>query len=357
MATVMVSLLKSGERIKEEVRTPLGGLLFDKGKIVTPKDIEILRAFLIRSVEIESKQGSSPDGETTEDKKELPVEPKVNASFHKEYDDIYAVLKQVFKLTGSGQTLPILEMRTQLEKLLKHIDDYNPLTFSPKKMSVDEYLLHNGIMVGLTSFLLARWHGLPQKDWIPLCIGGMLHDIGNVQIDEAILKKPSRLTAQEYEELKKHTIIGYNLLKNVAGLNEGVKLSILQHHERQDGSGYPLGVKGDKVHPYAKVIAVTDMFHAMTTNRQYKQASSPYLVLEELMKESFGKLDPTLVQTFIHKVTQFHHGTVVRLNEGSIGEIVFTDRGNPTRPMVNINGKIINLAQQREYFIQEVISN
>ncbi|WP_309123377.1 HD-GYP domain-containing protein [Paenibacillus sp.] len=357
MVTVAVSVLKSGERLVEEVRTSLGGLLLEKGKVLSTRDLEVLKAFLVKYVAIEAKLDENGQ-EAAGDAPPSNFISNETALFYQAYDELYQILKKAYRVISSGSDkLPLLEMRTQLERLLGYIDCYNPLTFTARRSGPDDYLIHNGIMVGLTSYLLARWQGYQQKDWIPIAFAGILHDIGTMRIDDAILQKPSKLTAAEFEELKKHTIIGYNLLKNIAGLNEGVKLSALQHHERHDGSGYPLGVKGDKIHAYAKLVAVTDVFHAMTTSRQYKKASSPYLVLEELMKEAFGRLEPTLVQTFINKLTSFHNGTVVRLNDGAVAEIVFTDRSNPTRPMVNVNGTIVNLAVARDRFIQDVISN
>ncbi|UUZ91298.1 HD-GYP domain-containing protein [Paenibacillus sp. P25] len=184
---------------------------------------------------------------------------------------------------------------------------------------------------------------------------GPLHDIGNALVDPAILFKPNRLSSDELEEMKKHTILGYNLLKNVPAINEGIKLCALQHHEREDGSGYPLGVRSDKIHPYSKIVAVADMFHAMTSDRSHKKAASPYLVLEQIKDEAFGKMEPSLVQIFVDKVTSFHNGTLVRLSDNRIGEIVFSERSHPTRPWVNVNGKIINLTLERQLYIQEVI--
>ena len=341
MATVTVSMLKSGERIIEDVHTPLGSLLFEKGRELTSRDIEILRAFMIRTVEIDAKQGEILSQTNAESDHGPAFVENAYIAFFREYELMYQLMKRVFTLARTGGTLPILELRTRIENMIKYIAQYHPLTFVPRNTNADYFHLHDSIMVGLTSFLLARWSGLPAKDWIPVFLAGLFHDIGYSRIDEAILKKPSRLTDREFEELKKHTVIGYYILKDAAGLNEGVKLSVLQHHERYDGSGYPLGIQADKIHVYAKIVAVSDMFHAMTTNRKYRKASSPYLVLEELFKEAFGKLDPELVHTFMMKLTQFHHGTVVKLSDNSIGEIVFTDQNNPTRPMVNVNGKII----------------
>jgi HD-GYP domain-containing protein (c-di-GMP phosphodiesterase class II) len=264
------------------------------------------------------------------------------------------VLRKVFSSAGNPN-FPILEIRTQLEALLRHIDKYNILTFSPRAFQLDDFLLHNSIMVSLTSYMLAKWNGLPSKDLMPIALSGLLHDIGNAKIDSALLLKPAKLAAEELEELKEHTVIGYNLLKPVAAINEGVKLSAMQHHEREDGSGYPLGITSEKIHLYSKVVAIADIFHAMSSKRSHKKAVSSYQVLDELFTESFGKLDPAMVQTFINKVTQFHNGALVKLSDGRLGEIVFSDRSHPTRPWVSVDGQIINLTIQRELYIQDVI--
>ncbi|TBL77477.1 HD-GYP domain-containing protein [Paenibacillus thalictri] len=352
MATIPVSQLKSGEKIIENVQTKLGGVLFQKGKIVTERDIEVLKAFMVPNIMIESKTGEAEVSAEEQTQEEMfnTVLP-----FYQQYDKMFNLLKRVFTLAESNQSLPILEIRTHMEALIQNIDFYNVLTFTPRNNTVRDFLYHNSIMVALTSYMLAKWHGMPQKDLMPIALGGLLHDIGNAKIDDNLLYKPAKLTPAELEEVKKHTVIGYSILKSVPAINEGVKLCAVQHHEREDGSGYPLGVKGDKIHVYAKIVAVADMFHAMTNHRAHKKAASPYLVLEQLFTEAFGKMDPSMIQTFINKVTQFHNGTLVKLSDNRIGEIVFSDRSNPTRPWVNVNGTIVNLTLERNLFIKDVI--
>ncbi|NHN32287.1 HD-GYP domain-containing protein [Paenibacillus agricola] len=349
MAIISVSQLKTGEKMSDNVLTKIGNTLFTKGKIVTEKDIEILKAFLIPSISIESKTEPEEGNNLVAEEVNNSIPP-----FYEQYDKLLVLLKRVFTSVG-GQNFPILEVRTQLEAVLQHIDQYQVLTFSPKSFQLNDYLFHNSIMVSLTSYCLARWHGLASKDLMPVAISGLLHDIGNAKIDSGILFKSNKLTTTELEEMKQHTSIGYNLMKNVAAINEGVKLTAIQHHEREDGSGYPLGIKGDKIHLYSKIVMISDIFHAMTSDRFHKKAASPYLVLDQLFTESFGKLDPALVQTFIQKVTQFHNGVLVKLSDQRIGEIVFSDRANPTRPWVNVNGQIINLTTERSLYIQDVI--
>lgn len=352
MAIVSVSQLKIGDKIIEDVVTKMGNVLFKKGFYVTQREYEILRAFLIPSVSVEAKESDTETGDkAVEDK----IEDSGLVQFYTVYDKMIQLLKKMFKDSAASPNIPILDIRNGMDQLISRIDHYNILTFAPRMLNMGEYIFHNSIMVALTSYMLARWHGFQSKDWMPIALGGLLHDIGNVKVDPAILSKPSKLSASEVEEMRRHTLYGYAILKNIPALNEGSKLCALQHHEREDSSGYPLSLQGNKIHPYAKVIAVADIFHAMTSQRSYKKAQSPYLVLEQLQKESFGKLDPMLVSTFVNKVTQFHHGTIVRLSDNRVGEIIFTDRANPTRPMVNVNGTIVNLAVDRKLFIQEVV--
>jgi HD-GYP domain-containing protein (c-di-GMP phosphodiesterase class II) len=351
---IAVSQLKYGERFSENVLTKLGSILFYKGKVVSERDIEILKAFLIQSVPIESKNGI--ENEEAADEAKTKEDAIVIPPFYREYHNMLGLLRHVFNLANGGQSLPILDIRTRLEALIQHIDQYKLLTFSPRNVNIADFVYHKSIMVCLSSYTLAKWIGVPQKDLMQVALAGLLHDIGNVKVDPLILNKKKALTPSEMDEVKKHTVAGYAILKNVPALTEGAKLCALQHHEREDGSGYPLGVKGDKIHSFAKIVAIADIYHAMTNDRVYKSSLSPYLVLEQLFTESFGKVDPSMVQTFINKSTQFGHGTLVKLSDNRVGEIVFSDRSNPTRPWVNINGTIVNLATERSLFIQDVIS-
>jgi HD-GYP domain-containing protein (c-di-GMP phosphodiesterase class II) len=230
------------------------------------------------------------------------------------------------------------------------------LKFAPRVLLDQDYNYHNAVLSALTSYKIAQWCGYPQKDWMQAAFAGLLHDIGNIKVDEALLQKPTPLTGEEVEEVRRHTTYGYQLLRNVTAINEGVRLAALQHHEKIDGSGYPLKLDGSQIHFYAKIVAVADIFHAMTLEKAYRRAQSPYLVLEQILTESFGKLDPVIVQTFIQKTTDLYNGTRIRLSDGRHGEIIFTDRSNPTRPMVQVEGKIVNLVQERDLYIEEIIA-
>lgn len=373
MASIPISDLKPGVKIVSPVYTPLGGLLLQKDKVILPRDLDILRAFMVTHVEIGEVK---VENRNRKDKDPVPLseaaiqsgarvtvraplssehEPAVNGSFQHEYDRMLNLTKSAFQSVLASE-LPMFELRHQLEILIADLRSYNILTFSPRNMNEYDYMYHNAILCALTSYILAQWHGLPQKDWMQVAFAGLLHDIGNTKIDPTILYSPMKLTPDQAEEMRMHTTYGYQYLRKMTAINEGVRLATLQHHEKMDGTGYPLKINGDKIHIYARIVAVADIFHAMTLNRRYRKAKSPYLVLEQIKSEAFGKLDPGVVQTFIDKVTQFHNGTKVRLSDNSVGEIVFSDRNHPTRPMVSVNGQIINLMQKQSLFIEEVLS-
>ena len=360
--------LKPGAKLVKDVYTPLGGLLLPKGKVILPRDLDILRAFLIQTVDIDSNQTKQNKPLPPQDSKKQEMEQKREddaqfeqivrsaelTSFDEEYDKMITLIKKAFNEAGAFD-IPIFELRTQLEILILHIKKYQVLYFVPSSIKKEEYMFHNGVLTALTSYLLAQWCKLPSKDWVQVALAGLLHNIGNSKIDQSLIVSPNLLSDLEEEEVRKHTTYGYNILKQVKAINDGVRLTALQHHEKIDGSGYPLKLVGEQIHIYARIVAVADIFHAMTLDKPYKESQSPYLVLEQILLESFGKLDPKIVQIFIRRVTQFHHGTIVRLSDERIGEIIFTDRDHPTRPMVSVEGTIVNLVAQRQLYIKELI--
>lgn len=374
-----VSQLKPGVRLAEEVYTPLGSLLFHKGTLIGTRELEILRAFLVERVKVEDDDVSvtvrhqrdphldprhhdearHADKQREKARREKASFPATDslAPFYHQYQKLFRLIKKAFPnaVADNAQSLPLLEIRQQLKQLLDQIELYDVLSFRPPYPDVKDYFYHNSILVALTSYLLAQWHGLPAKEHFPIALAGLLHNIGTLKVDPDLLSKKSELTSREIAEIRRHPVFGFQLLKDIPGLNEGIKMAALQHHEKIDGSGYPLGIKGEQIHIYAKIVSVADIYHAMTSDRHYKKAESPYIVLEQLFHESFGKLDPSLVQTFINRITSFQHGVIVRLSNNAVGEIVFTDRNNPTRPWVKVNGNIINLVTDRSLHIVEVL--
>lgn len=362
MVSVSTKALKYGDRLAKDVYTQRNNLLMTKDTVLTLRDIEILQAFMIKRVDIvDAKADAKADPKAEETaaaaKSDPPAAPVAKRpELPEAYADMIAFMKRLFATVRGGGTLSALDVRRRLESLLAHVDEYRLITFKPPQYKTDDYIYHHSVCVAMTAYLLARWCDFPRKDWFPVALAGLLHNIGVTGISPEILNKPSALAPDEMARMREHTVIGYSLLKPIAGLNNGVKLTALQHHERENGSGYPLGMASESIHPYAKIVAVADMYHAMSLERIYRSAVSPYLVLEELHAFSFGYLDPKIVHTLLNKVSVLALGTIVRLNDGRIGEIVFNQREYPTRPYVSVNGSIVNLAQEKSLYIDAILS-
>jgi len=356
MPMVPTAQAQAGDRLAADVLTSFGSVLLQEGRTLTHRDLEILQAFLIPQVDI--RRDGLPETPADEEEKGEGRPEAAVLPLHQRFLRMAKLLSRAFANVGPGQKLPILEIRNELRELLDLIDEYNVLTFVPsgEEGQPTERWIRQSVLVALTSYQLARWCQFPEKDWIAVALAGLLHDIGNSRVDPAIFRKPTRLTEEELQEMRQHTVYGFRLLEGVPSLNRGISLTALQHHERIDGSGYPMKVHGEKIHPYARIVAIADMYHAMTSDRHHRKAESPYLVLEELQSEAFGKLDPVYVQTFVERATQFHNGMLVQLNDNRVGEIVFTDRHHPTRPMVNVGGTILNLSKQRDLYICAIYS-
>lgn len=353
MPIVSVKHVPIGATLAEEVRTPLGGLLFPKGTVIHEKDLEFLEAFKISEVVLENEEKTQLLETATS---ENQSEKKDEDSFDRAFDEAVKTFRNIMLRVQRGNNVPVIEVRRIVESLLVHVKNKsNILQFLRKSFRLHTYQYEHSLSVGLLSYVIAKWMRIPENEWMQIALAGTLSDIGKVKIEPTLLLKPGELTEKEYAEVKQHTIYGYELLKGAAGLNEGAALVALQHHEREDGSGYPLGLTGSKIHLYSKIVAVADVFHAMCSNRAYRKASSPFLVVEHLLQESYGKLDTAVVNTFVNGITQFAAGTIVELSDGTIGKIILTDRNHPTRPLVEANGRLINLAELRHLYIQSVV--
>ena len=342
----------------EEVYTSLGGLLFAKGTALYEKEMEILEAFLITQVDIEGDEAEGPAQAEQQiaATSQSTVHQIEKPAFQDSYDKAVTALKKIIRQIEGGSNLPVMEVREVISPLLEQFQENPQMLLSLRgNARVDSYSYEHALAVGILSHTIAKWMKVPEREWMQVALAGTLLDVGKAKIDRRILQKPGKLSTEEFEEMKRHTVYGYQIIRASHGLSEGVALAVLQHHEREDGSGYPLGLPGSKLHLYSKITAVADVYHAMCSDRVYQKAKSPYVVAEQLMQDSFGKLDPQVVHTFIKGITQFAVGTVVELSDGRLGKIVFTDNKNPTRPMIETGGTIVNLAESRQLSIVKVV--
>ncbi len=202
--------------------------------------------------------------------------------------------------------------------------------------ATDLYLYQHSLNVCIYATTLGLAYGYSKDELMTLGLGALLHDIGKTQVPLELLKKPGQLTAEEFEEMKKHTEHGFKLLKDEPNIPLLAAHCAFQHHERLDGSGYPRGIKEDDIHEYAKWIAIIDSYDAMTTHRTYRPAMLPHQAIEALYAGSGTLYDQSKLEMFRDKVAIYPIGVTVTLQSGEVGIVVDVNARSPQRPIVRV---------------------
>lgn len=222
--------------------------------------------------------------------------------------------------------------------------------------SKDDYTYQHSVQVGMFSYYIAKWLGKSEKDAVLAGKAGFLHDIGKCKVSDVVLKKPGKLTPEEYAEVQKHTVYGYEIIKQSFG-ESPLALAALQHHERYDGKGYPNQLKSAAIHPLAKIVAVADIYSAMISSRVYQREKDLLFVLKELYRMSFEEIDPKITQVFIKNMIPNFIGKKVFLSNGDEGLIIMTNPTDFFRPLVQIGSEFKDLSIERELTIDKVLIN
>ncbi len=274
----------------------------------------------------------------------------------KEIDAATNHMKELFKDIGNGGKFSLEIIQENIVPTIRQAAEIPHLYHLFYELNEkDEYTYRHTICVGIIATMIGKWLNLPPKDLNDLTLGATLHDIGKAKISVEILHKPGKLTKEEYDEMKLHTIYGYELLKNIDSIHENVALIALQHHEREDGKGYPMGLAGHQVGYLSKIVAVADVFHAMSSARVYHQASPFYAVMKQMQNDAFGKLEPNIVLTFMNKIMNSLVGKRVLLTDQSEGIILMIDPYDPIRCLIQTDERLIDLRYSQNLQIEKVL--
>lgn len=192
--------------------------------------------------------------------------------------------------------------------------------------SKDAYLLEHSINVAFLLVTFGKYLSLEREELKHLAVGGILHDIGKVKVDNKILHKPGRLTPEEFEHMKLHQVYAKEILAETSGLSQISRDVCLMHHEKLDGKGYPSGLQGDELSLHGRMSCIIDIYDALTAARCYKEAMSPAAAFKILLSLTPFHLDEKLVYEFIRCIGVYPVGSLVQLSDGRIG-IVWDAKG------------------------------
>lgn len=219
-----------------------------------------------------------------------------------------------------------------------------------KIKQADKYTFQHSVAVSTLLISFCRAMEVDREITELVGMGGLLHDIGKMKVPDRVLNKPGKLTESEFELMKKHVSYGCLILENTANLSP-ISISIAaEHHERYDGSGYPMGLKGDQISLYGQMAAIVDVYDALTSNRVYHAGIEPTEVLKKMLEWSGLHFNATLVHNFIRTIGIYPVGTLVRLESGYLAVVIQQNHDNLLHPRVRVifNAKAQSYIPPRE---------
>lgn len=200
----------------------------------------------------------------------------------------------------------------------------------------DDYTYEHSVNVAVYSIILGKSLNYNVRELNKLGVGAILHDIGKILIPPEILFKEGKLNDEEYQIVKDHSELGYDYIKDAREISPVSKAAILSHHERLDGSGYPRRKKGEELHDFAKIVAITDVYDALTSDRTYRKRWPVHEAISYIMSNSDQKFDNYFVDKFVRNLAIYPNGTMVRLSNGQKAIVKEQNSNYPTRPILRV---------------------
>lgn len=255
--------------------------------------------------------------------------------------------KAFYSEEGIASYLPYLSKN--IENIVGQVVLHNDVLIYLKDINLkSDYLFVHSVNVGLFSIALGKAMGLSQADLCVLGMGGLLHDLGKIHISRSIIDKNGALTEAEFEEMKRHPLEGYNILKDAGDMDKRVMLIALQHHERYAGLGYPQNIKGEEIHHLSRIVAVADVYDALITDRVYRPRLEPPEAMKIVLAGEGIQFDEKVIEAFKKITVPYMIGKVVELSNGLRGMVMRLNAANLSRPVVWTAKGNINLLQEKQ---------
>ncbi len=349
--------LKPGMRIDQAIIDRMDRVLIAKYAILDEFMIDSLKQLGVGGVYV-----SEGDIELTEKKSEEPTSAIAKNNISKYHEDDRArvrltesVKKRVSEgvqyLYNNSESPEFYQAsNTITNDLMKAITDNNAVAVDISALRAsDEYTFKHSVDVATMSMIIAQKQGYTKQEIYEIGISGLLHDMGKSKIPLEVLNKPARLTDEEFEVMKTHALLGYRILQEKEEFTDAIRYGVLQHHEKMNGKGYPMGVTADKIHKFAKIMSVVDVYDALVTTRPYKKAFSQRTAVEMIMSMT-EELDITAMKAFLASVILYPVDTVVELSNGERAWVVKNNPSTALRPVVvgTESGKVYDLGEDLE---------
>ncbi|MBQ9632009.1 MAG: HD-GYP domain-containing protein [Lachnospiraceae bacterium] len=324
-------------RLGQQIRDASGRVLIQRGPQLEGHYIQYLEEHGINSIVIQEGEEEEPLVELSDKAKRVVERTRV------EDPAKVALREDVKKRVGEGvqflynntESKSFLEATSNVSaELTRAITKYDAVAIDIAQLKVsDEYTFKHSVDVASLSMIIGKTYGLNREQMREIGIAGLLHDVGKSKIPKEILNKPARLTDEEFHQMKFHSLYGYRILEGSDGFSLDIKSGVLQHHEKMNGKGYPMAVGGDKIHPFARIISVADVYDALVTERPYKKGFPKKDAIEIIMTMT-EDLDIKAMKSFLKSVILYPVDSIVRLSNGEYAKVVENYPHYPLRPKV-----------------------
>lgn len=334
---ILVSDCKSGDVIAQKIVSKYGAIIAVENTIINNYIKNKLITFEIGCIWIygTSKESSSKF---------------INSTFlklKKDYKQNVIKINELINDLSKGKNIPLIRINKVSNSIYNSINsEYYIVKLLNELRSADKYSYNHSVNVSFYAMLLGKWLFLSEKEIKNLSQAGMLHDIGKTKIPIEILNKNGKLDSYEFEEIKNHSVYGYNIVKELDIISDNVKEAILMHHERTDGSGYPMGKNENELSLYSKIIAIVDSYDAITSERVYKKRETPFEAFQIFQHSSLKCFDIHIMTIFLTNLAVCYVGSKVLLNNGQSGEIVYIPPHAITEPIISVGSEYIDLSKE-----------
>lgn len=314
--------LTPGMILARSIYESSGGLLLDADAIMDEQAISRLAGLGIKSVYVRNQQANGQPATTLPEQTQAEIRQLAGRIF-----DNFCRTQNTQLASLGGLVDRVVEAAVMSRGML------SPLSVLRLH---DDYTFSHSVSVCVLSVLIGAKMQLPEKELVELAMGALLHDLGKLMIPRETLNKKAPLSAAEWQFVRGHGHWAYEMLRRRRGLPPVAALIARQHHENFDGSGYPLNLTGGEIHRYARIVAVADVFDAVTTDRPYRKSFLPHDAYEAIIGGRGSKFDPFVVDVFIASVVLYPIGSTVVFDSGEVGLVVKVYPKLPTRPLVKV---------------------
>lgn len=359
MKNYAVEHLHPGMRTAKSVYTTRGQLIVEANTELTPSLISRLLYYGISTAAIDdavmsedkphehlsdSAQAKAPVPhriQSASHSQQVKLRPKFMA-FQVEYSKKLNVIQDSFSsVTNSDGEIDTHQILAETVSLFSESTSTIELFDMLHNMrQVEDSIYAHCLNVSLISRVMGEWLNFSERDLETLTLAALLHDIGKTALPKELINKPAKYTDSEFTIVQQHTLLGYKFLKELP-LDIHVKRAALMHHERCDGSGYPQGLKDDAIDPFAQIIAIADVYDAMTAARSYRSPLCPFQVIDAFEKEGLQKYHPEYILTFLKRIANTYQHNRVLLNTGQVGTIFMINPNHLTKPMLQMDDNTI----------------